>query len=114
MTHFRDLEEVLRHINHTAQLFDVIDSVLYSFRMALPCRVQDAFHLADLSISPLAVHWPAVSSNRPKNAQSAKHDDRLFIDNIDLVADGKNGQGGARGQNGGFGDERGSRQRVDD
>lgn len=52
--------------------------------------------------------------NRPKYAQCTKHNYGLLIHDIEFVADGEDRCPGAGGEDGGFGDQRASGQRVKD
>ena len=45
-------------------------------------------------------------SDRPENTESRQHDNRLFIDHVDLIGNGPDGKAGTTGEDGGLGDDR--------
>ena len=52
--------------------------------------------------------------NSPEHAKSRKHDDRLFVHDVEFIADRKHRKRGTGGEDGSLGDQRGARQGIND
>lgn len=107
------LEKLFRDLDDTAQLLDTLNTLLDSRSMALSRGVEDVLHLVDLAIGPFLVHGSPIMRHGPEDGESGKHDNGLFIDHIDLIRDGVDGDTGAGGEDGGLGDERVARESID-
>lgn len=73
-SYLRYLEKLLRNIDDATQLLDILDPFLHRRRVLLTRRVQDVLLLADLTLSPIFVQRPSVTSYSPENAKGGQHD----------------------------------------
>lgn len=67
--------------------------------------VQDVLVLLDLTLGPLAVGGTTVLANSGEDRQQTESSDGLLVHNVQLVADGGNGQTGGGRQGSGLGDQ---------
>ena len=82
--------------------------------MVVPRRVENILDLISLSIRPLLVHRPRVIVHSPVDCQQREHDNRLFVDDVELVADGCDGETRAAGEDRRLGGDAVARERVED
>ena len=55
-TDFRDLKEILRDVDHAAQLSHIIDAAPHGVHVVLLGRVEDIPDFVDVGLRPLGVH----------------------------------------------------------
>lgn len=77
-------------------------------------RVEDILLLLDLALSPLLVHGTTELGDGGEDAEQTEGDDGFLVHDVELVADGRDGETGASGEDGGLGDERVAGKRVED
>lgn len=78
-----------------------------------PGSVQDVLVLLHLALGPLAVRWPTVLGHTRKDGQQTEGGDGLLVEDVQLVADGGDGQAGGGGEDGGLGDQGVARNSVE-
>ncbi len=111
--YFRNFKELLGDVDNAAQLLHTVVALLDGVLVVRARRRQHVVHALHVLVRPLRVHGPAVLPDGPVHSQQAERRDALLVEDIDLVADGGDGQAGAGGQDGRLGDERVARQRVE-
>jgi hypothetical protein len=82
--------------------------------VVLAGRVEDTLHLLVLTLGPILVGGATVVSDGPEDGAEGQHDDGLLVDDVDLIADGGDGDTGAGGEDGGLGRQIAAGQRVED
>lgn len=100
-----DSEELLGDLNDTGHLRDVVDTLLDSVGVVGTGSVQDVLVLLDLTLSPLAVSGTTVLANSGEDRQQTESGDGLLVHDVQLVADGGNGQTSGGRESRGLGDE---------
>lgn len=95
-------KKVLGDINHSAEVLDAVHACLDGIGVVVSCSVEDSLDLVLLSLRPLRVHGASVGVDSPVDSEERKHDNRLLIDNVELIADGRYGQSSASGEDGGL------------
>ena len=76
--------------------------------------VQDVLLLLDLALSPFPVGRTSVLGDGSENAEKTEGGNGFLVQNVELVADGGNRETGSGGKDGGLGNQRVARQRVED
>lgn len=82
--------------------------------MVVAGSVQDVLVLLNLTIGPLAVGRATVLSSGSEDAEQTESSHSLLVHDIELVADGGNGDTGGGGEEGGLGDQSVAGERVED
>lgn len=82
------LKQRLRDFDDATQLLDGLDTVLDGERVVRASSIEDAADLVVLRFSPARVHGPAVLDETRPDAQQAKGNNSLLIEDVVLVADG--------------------------
>lgn len=113
-SHLGHGKQVLGNVNDAAQVLDAVDARLDGIGVLVARRVQDALDLIMVALGPLSVHGASVGVDTPVDGQEGEEDDALLVDDVELVADGRNGQAGARGQDGRLGGDAVAREGVED
>lgn len=90
-TYLGNSEEVLGDINHSAKILYAVDTCLDGVGVVIPCSVENSLDLVLLALRPFRVHWARIGVDRPIDCQERKCNNRLLIDDIELIADGGNG-----------------------
>lgn len=91
-------KEVLCDVNHTTEVLDVVDPALDGIGVVLPRRVQDVLDLVRVAVAEVLVHGPDIVVDSPVDGQKREKNDGLLVDDVDLVADGRDGDTGAGGE----------------
>lgn len=91
---------------------DALDAGLDSLGVVGTGSVQNALDLVDLSVCPLLVHWSTIFEDGCPDAQQAKGNDGLLVDDVVLVAKGIDRNTGRGGEDRGLGDQRVAGERV--
>ena len=84
------LEERFCDVNYASELLDILDSFLNSILMPLSCRVQNSTHLLSLIFGPSSISRTNIFPYTPEDGQECDCDDCLFIEYVELIADGGN------------------------
>lgn len=113
-THLGNLEQALGDVNDTAEVLDAVDALSDSLGVVLACGVQDVLDLVVLTLGPLLVGGTTVHGDSSVDGKKTQEDDGLLVDDVQLVADGGNGDTGSGGQDGGLAEQVATGQRVED
>ena len=68
--------------------------------MIIPRRVQNPLDFVRIAVAKVLVHGPDIVVHGPVDGQQGEEDDGFFVDDVDLVADGRNGETSSSGENG--------------
>lgn len=104
-TYLGNSEELLGNLNNAGHLGDVVDTLLDSAGVVGTGSVQDILVLLDLTLSPLTVSGATVLANGGEDREQTESSDGLLVHDVQLVADGGNGQTGGGRQGSGLGDQ---------
>jgi hypothetical protein len=104
VAHLGNLEQGLGDVNDTAEVLDALNALLDSGGVVLAGRVQDARDLVDLLLRIVSPRRARVLGNSPEDGQEREGDNRLLVDDVELVADGGDTETGAGGEDGGLGE----------
>jgi len=99
-----NLEEGLGDVDDAAEVLDALDALLDGLGVVGAGRVQDAGDLLDLLVGVVGPGRAGVLADGPEDGEQREGDDGLLVDDVELVANGSDGQTGAGGQDGGLGE----------
>lgn len=77
-------------------------------------RVEDILLLLDLTNSPLLVHGTAELGDSGEDGEQTESDDGLFVQDVELVADGRDRETGTGGEDRRLRDERVAGESIDE
>jgi len=80
--------------------------------VVVPRGIQNVLDLVVVALSPLLVHRTTIVSDSPEDGEQRKRNNGLLVDDVDLVADGRNGETCTGGQDGRLGGNAATRERV--
>lgn len=109
-----DSEELLGNVNNAGELVDVVHTLLNSAGVVVTGSVQDVLVLLDLTLSPVPVGGTSILGNGREDAEKTEGGNGFLIQDVELVADGGNGETGSGGEDGRLGDQSVAGQRVED
>lgn len=109
-----NLKQRLGDINNTRKLGDVVNTLLDGVGVVGTSTVQNVSVLLNLAISPLLVSRATVLGDGSENADNTEKDDGFLVDNVELVADGSDGETGSGGESGGLGDQAVTGEGIED
>ena len=109
-----DRKELLGNVNNTGELVNVVHTLLNSVGVVVTGSVQDVLLLLDLLLSPFPVGRTTVLGNGSEDTENTEGGNGFLVKDIELVADGGNGETGSGGKDGTLGNQRVTRQRVED
>lgn len=104
MPYLGNLEEGLGDVNDTAEVLDAGDALLDGRGVVGAGRVQNARDFVNLLLGVAGPGGAGVVSDSPEDGQQAEGDDRLLVDDVELVADGGYTETGTGRENSGLGD----------
>ena len=107
-------EELLGELNNAGQLLDVLHTLLDGVGVVGTGSVQDVLVLLDLTLSPLTVSRATVLGNGSEDAEKTESSNGFLVHNIELVADGSDGDTGSGREDGGLGDQGVAGKSIDD
>ena len=81
--------------------------------MILSCPTEDSPQLVSVAVCSLRVYRSEVLIDGPEDTQGRKHHNGLFIDHVDLVADGPDGNTDSARRDGSLGGQSLAWQRVE-
>lgn len=99
-----NLEQGLGDVNDTAEVLDALDALLDGLGVVGAGAVQDARDLVDLLLGVVGPGGAGVLADGPEDGEQREGDDGLLVDDVQLVADGGDGQASAGGEDGGLGE----------
>lgn len=76
--------------------------------------VQNVLVLLDLALSPLLVHRATILGDESEDAEQTESGNGFLVENVELVADGSNGETGASGEDSGLRGQGLAREGVED
>lgn len=114
MYYLGDREELLGNVNNTGELVDVVHTLLNSAGVVVTGSVQDVLVLLNLTLSPLAVSGTTILGNGSENAEKTEGGNGFLVQDVELVADGGDGDTGSGGKDGSLGNQGVARKRVED
>jgi hypothetical protein len=82
-----NLEKGLGDVNDTAKVLDALDALLDSGGVVLAGSVQDAGDLVGLLLRIVSPRGTSIFGDSPENSQQRESDNRLLVDDVELVAD---------------------------
>ena len=82
--------------------------------MVLAGGVEDVLDLVGLVLGPLLVSRATVDGDTGVDGEQTQHDNRLLVDDVELVADGGDRDTGTGGEDGGLAQEVAAGEGVDD
>ena len=109
-----DRKELLGNVNNTGELVDVVHTLLNSAGVVVTGSVQDVLVLLNLALSPLAVSGTTILANGSENAEKTEGGNGFLVQDVELVADGGDGDTGSGGKDGSLGNQGVARKRVED
>jgi hypothetical protein len=107
-------EQALGNVNNTAEVLDAGDALLDSVGVVLASGVEDVLDLVGLVLGPLLVGRATVDGHSGVDGEQTQHDDRLLVDDVQLIADGGNGDTGTGREDGRLAQQAVAGQGVDD
>ena len=103
LSYLGDLEQGLGDVNDTAEVLDALDALLDGLGVVGAGAVQDAGDLLGLLVGVVLPGGAGVLADGPEDGEQREGDDGLLVDDVQLVADGGDGQTGAGREHGGLG-----------
>lgn len=103
--YLRNSEERLGNVNNIGELRNRRNALLNGRGVVDTSRVQDILDLVDLTSGPLSVRGSTIGSNGVEDRAQREEDNGLLVDDVQLVGDGRNGEGGDGRDDGGLGDQ---------
>jgi hypothetical protein len=107
-------KELLGNVNNTAEVLDAGDALLDGIGVVLAGGVEDVLDLVGLVLGPLLVGGATVDGHAGVDGKQTDHDDGLLVDDVELVADGGDGDTGTGGEDGGLAQDAVAGQGVED
>lgn len=104
MSYLGNLEEGLGDVNDTAEILDALDALLDGRGVVGAGGVQDARDLLDLLVRIVAPGGSGVFRDGPEDGEQREGDDGLLVDDVELVADSRDTEAGAGGEDRGLGE----------
>jgi hypothetical protein len=98
LSHLGNLEQGLGDVDDTAEVLDALDALLDGRGVVGAGRVQDAGDLVRLLLRIVAPGRAGVLRDRPEDGQKRQRDNRLLVDDVELIADSCHAESGARGE----------------
>lgn len=98
-------EQLLGNLDNARHLGDVVNTLLNSVGVVGTGSVQDVLVLLDLTLGPLAVSGTTVLADCGEDRKQTESSDGLLVHDVQLVADGGDGQTGDGRQGGGLADQ---------
>jgi hypothetical protein len=99
-----NLKQGLGDVNDTAEILDALDALLDGRGVVGTGGVQDAGDLVRLLLRILAPCGTSILCDSPEDGQERQSDNRLLVDDVELVADGSHTETSACGEDGGLGE----------
>jgi hypothetical protein len=103
LSYLGDLEQGLGDVNNSAEVLDALDALLDGLGVVGAGAVQDAGDLLGLLVGVVLPGGAGVLADGPEDGEQREGDDGLLVDDVQLVADGGDGQTGAGREHGGLG-----------
>lgn len=107
-------EQLLGELNNAGELLDVLHTLLNGVGVVGTGSVQDVLVLLNLTLSPLTVSRTTILGNGSEDAEKTESSNGFLVHNIELVADGSDGDTGSGREDGGLGDQRVAGEGIDD
>ena len=104
LAYLGNLEQGLGDVNDTAEVLDALDALLHGLGVVGAGAVQDARDLLDLLLGVVGPGRAGVLADSPEDGEQREGDDGLLVDDVELVADGRDGETSAGGQDSGLGE----------
>jgi hypothetical protein len=98
-------EKLLGDLNNAGHLGDVVDTLLNSVGVVGTGSIQDILVLLDLTLGPLGVSGATVLANSGEDRQQTESGDGLLVHDVQLIADGGDGQTSGGREGSGLGDQ---------
>lgn len=104
-----NLKQGLGDVNDATEVLDTLDALLDGRGVVGAGRVQDARDLLNLLVRIAAPGGPGILGDSPEDGQQRDGDNGLLVDDVELVANGRNAETGTGREDGGLGERTGSR-----
>ena len=95
VSYLGNLEQGLGDVNDAAEVLDALDALLDGLGVVGAGAVEDAGNLLGLLIGVVLPGGAGVLADGPEDGEQGEGDDGLLVDDVQLVADGGDGQTGA-------------------
>jgi hypothetical protein len=114
LSYLGNLEQGLGDVDDTTEVLDALDALLDGRGVVGTGSVQDAGDLVRLLLRIVSPSRTGVFGDGPEDGQERKRNNGLLVDDVELIADGRNTQAGSSGEYGrlGEGAASGNRDRV--
>lgn len=109
-----NLEKALGDVDDTTEVLNALNALLHGIGVVLAGGIEDVLDLVGLVVGPLLVSGATVDGDTGVDGKQTQHDDGLLVDDVELVADGGDRDGGAGRQDGGLAQQAAAGQGVQD
>jgi hypothetical protein len=99
-----NLEQGLGDVNDTAEILNALDALLDGRGVVGTGGVQDAGDLVGLLLRIVAPRGTSVLCDSPEDGQERQSNNRLLVDDVELIADGSHAETSTCREHGGLGE----------